>query len=148
MYNKWWWKLYSCTIWTTPWKLSTLHCFDWGRYVLNVIDYFVHYLPLSNITCVSFCWKKNILRFILSTFIVFTSILELCTYQRKSDEEETVELFLDDNDNQHIREYAENYKGEMLTQPLEKNKNMIYQGMYENQKNCLWIYQVYKFNWK
>lgn len=85
--------------------------------------------------------KKNILRFILSTFIVFTSILELCTYQRKSalggDEEETVELFLDDNDNQHIREYAENFKGEMLTQPLEKNKNMIYQGMYENQKNCL-----------
>lgn len=88
-----------------------------------------------------FLLKKNILRFILSTLIVFPSILVLCTYQRNSalghDEEEKVELFFDDNDNQHIRENAGNYNGEMLTQPLKKNKNMIYQGMYENHKNCL-----------
>lgn len=77
----------------------------------------------------------------MSTFIVFPSILVLCTYQRKSalghDEEEKFELFIDDNDNQHIRENAENCKGEMLSQRLKKNKNMIYQGMYKNHKNCL-----------
>lgn len=70
----------------------------------------------------------------MSTFIVFPSILELCTYQRKSalggDEEGKVELFFNGYDNQHIRENAENYKGEMLTQPLKKNK-MIYHGIYE-----------------
>lgn len=74
----------------------------------------------------------------MSTLIVFPSFLVLCTYQRKSalggDEEKKVELFFDDNDNQHIRESTENYKGEMLTQPLKKNK-MIYQGMYEYHKN-------------
>lgn len=62
----------------------------------------------------------------------FSFNLELCTYQRKSalggDEEGKVELFFNGYDNQHIRENAENYKGEMLTQP------MIYQGMYEYHK--------------
>lgn len=73
----------------------------------------------------------------MSTFIVFPSILELCSYQRKSDlggdEEGKVELFFNGYDNQHIGENAENYKGEMLTQPLKKNK-MIYQGIYEYHK--------------
>lgn len=79
----------------------------------------------------------NILRFILSTLIVFPSFPVLCTYQIKSvlggDEEGKVELFFNGYNNQHIRENAENYKGEMLTQPLKKN-NMIYQGMYEYHK--------------
>lgn len=67
------------------------------------------------------------------TFIIFPSILVFCTDQRKSalggNEEKKDEFFFDDN--QHIRENAE-----MLTSPLKKNKNLIYQGMYENHKSC------------
>lgn len=84
--------------------------------------------------------EKKYSPFHFVTFIVFPSILVLCTYQRKSALDE------EDNDNQHNRENAENCKVEMLTQPLKKNKNMIYQGMYENHKNCLLIYKVYEFN--
>lgn len=64
----------------------------------------------------------------------FPLILAFCTYQREKtlagNEEEKTELFIDEN--QQIRENAENYEREMLT--MIKNRNMIYQGMYENHK--------------
>lgn len=64
------------------------------------------------------------------TFIIFPSILVLYTDQRKTalggDEEKQDELFLDDN--QHIRENAENYEEEILPPSPEKNRNMINQG--------------------
>lgn len=70
--------------------------------------------------------------------MVFLSILVFFTDQRKSalggDEEEKFKLFFDHN--QLIGRNAENYE-EMLTLPMNKNKNMIYQGMNANHKN--WI---------
>lgn len=73
----------------------------------------------------------------MSTFIIFPSILVLCTDQRKSalggDEEDQVELSFDDN--QHIRKIAENHEREILTPSLNKKRNMIYQGMYKNHNN-------------
>lgn len=84
----------------------------------------------------------------------FPSILELCAYQKKSalggDKEGKVESFSNGYDNQHIRENAENYKEEMLTQPLKKNNNMIYQGMYWYHKTVheFTKLNVYEFDWK
>lgn len=65
--------------------------------------------------------------------VFFFLILASRTYKRKSaiggNEDEKVKLFLDHN--QLIGRNAENHEGEMLN----KNKNMIYQGMNANHKN-------------
>lgn len=69
----------------------------------------------------------------LSTTIFPPSILVFGTYQKESalgGDEEEVELFLD----YYIRENAENYEREIVTPAQRKKKNLIYHGMYGNQK--------------
>lgn len=65
--------------------------------------------------------------------IFFSLILAFCTHKKISaihrNEDEKVKLLFDHN--QLIGKIAENHEGEMLN----KNKNMIYQGMNENHKN-------------
>lgn len=68
----------------------------------------------------------------MQQILFFSLILACCTYQRNSaidrNEDETIKLPFDHN--QLIGRNAENHEGEMLN----KNKNMIYQGMNANHK--------------
>lgn len=64
-------------------------------------------------------------------FTDFSSILASVIYRRKSslesDEEERIKNSI--YDNQHVDRNSENHEGERLTSPMEKNKNIIYQGI-------------------
>lgn len=77
--------------------------------------------------------KKPSFFFFFLTIDFFFLILAWCTYKRKSaiggNEDEKVKPFFDHN--QLIGRHAENHEGEMLN----KNKNMICQGMNANHYN-------------
>lgn len=68
--------------------------------------------------------------------MLFSSILVSCSYKRNiavGGEEEKVILFFDHN--QLIGRNVEKYEREKLAPPLNKKRNMIYQGMNVNHKN-------------
>lgn len=75
-----------------------------------------------------FCWQISSRSFYSVIFNDFSSILESVVYRRKSSlESEERKLKQSVYDNQHIDGNAENHEWEMLTSPMEKNKNITYQ---------------------
>lgn len=99
-------------------------------YIWNIIDICNSFTSIS-LFLISFFVDKYFVHSIPLILNGFSSILVSVIYGRKcsleSGEKEKINQSI--YDNQHVDGNAENHQGEMFTSPMEKYKNITYQGM-------------------
>lgn len=99
-------------------------------YVWNIIDIYNSFTSISLFVIFRFVDKYYVHSKSL-IFNGFSSILVSVIYRRKSSLESGDKEKIDKSiyDNQHVDANAENHDREMLASPMEKNRNITYQGM-------------------
>lgn len=95
-------------------------------YVWNIIDICNSFTSISLFFVDKYYVHSNPL-----IFNGFSSIIVSVIYKRKSSLESGEKEKINQSiyDNQHVDGKAENHEGEIFTSPMEKNKNITYQGM-------------------